>query len=84
MEAQNSRASTRSARIRRMGRPRKRPPGTSTTLSFWASDELIAALDEAAERLSAKRPAGQSRLSRGDLVRTILHEWLAAQPKPRQ
>lgn len=39
---------------------------------------MIHALDEAAKSMSAEQPAGRASISRGELVRIALHEWLAA------
>jgi len=61
-----------------VGRPRTRPVGESTILSLKVEDELIHALDEAAKAMSAEQPAGRASISRGELVRIALHEWLAA------
>jgi predicted transcriptional regulator len=60
-----------------VGRPRTRPVGESTILSLKVEDELIRALDEAAKTMSAEQPAGRASISRGELVRIALHEWLA-------
>ncbi len=66
-----------------LGRPRTRPPGESTILSFKVSDELVAALDVEARAMNAEQPAGRASITRGELVRILLHEGLAAHAKAR-
>jgi hypothetical protein len=84
---ENSHRPKRSAKLSAVGRPRTRPVGESTILSLKVEDELIRLLDEAAKAMSAAQPVGRASVSRGELVRIALHEWLAAykaKSKPRQ
>ena len=67
-----------------MGRPRTRPPGEKTTLSFQVEDSFLKALDEEALRLTAERGPGASKVSRSEMVKVILAKWLASRTKPRQ
>ena len=70
-----------------VGRPRIRPPGEVTVLSFKVTDEFIAMLDKAAEGLTRERPAGSSKVSRTEAIKILLAEALAARAersKPRQ
>ena len=61
-----------------LGRPRTRPPGENTVLSFKATDEFIATLDKASEDLTRERPAGSSKVSRTETIKILLTEALAA------
>lgn len=80
---QNSHRSRKSARLPPVGRPRTRPVGESTILSLKVEDELIRLLDEEAKTMSAEQPPGRGAISRGELVRILLHEGLAAHAKAR-
>ena len=82
IEVENSQRSKKSAKLPDVGRPRIRPPGENTVLSFKVSDELIALLDKAAERLTRERPPGSSRVSRTEAIKILLSEALAARSKP--
>jgi hypothetical protein len=66
-----------------VGRPRTRPPGETTTLSFKAEPKLLEALDAEAERMSAEQPPGRAKLSRTEMIKIALFEWLAARAKAR-
>ena len=66
-----------------LGRPRKRDAGEDTSLSFRVSDGLVRALDEEVTSMNAEQEPGRPNLSRGDLVRILLHEGLAAHAKAR-
>jgi hypothetical protein len=81
--ANNSQGQTRSAKLPDVGRPRKRPLGEDTVLSFKVGDELIAKLDAEAKTMSAEQPPGRAAISRGELIRILLHEGLAAHAKAR-
>ena len=81
--ANNSHRRTRSARLPDVGRPRKRPPGENTVLSFKVGDDLIRLLDEESERMTTEQPPGHASISRGELIRILLHEGLAAHAKAR-
>jgi len=67
-----------------VGRPRTRPLTETIALGFKAEPELVEALDAEAERMSKERPAGSSRISRTEVIKIILHEWLAARSKRPQ
>ena len=82
---ENSQPTRKSARMALdVGRPRTRPPGEKTTLSFQVEDAFLKALDEEAARLTAERGPGARRVSRSEMVTVILAKWLAARPKSRQ
>jgi hypothetical protein len=83
---ENSQRSKKSAKVvPELGRPRTRPPGENTVLSFKATDEFIAMLDKAAESLTRERPLGSSKVSRTETIKILLAEALAARAgKPRQ
>jgi predicted transcriptional regulator len=66
-----------------LGRPRTRPAGESTILSFKVEDDLVRALDEEAKAMSAEQVSGRASITRGELVRILLHEGLAAHAKAR-
>jgi hypothetical protein len=78
MEAENSRGTRKSARLPDVGRPRIRPPGENTVLSFKVTDEFIDMLDKAAEQLTRERPPGSSRVSRTEAIKILLAEALTA------
>jgi hypothetical protein len=84
LEAENSHHNKKSAKLADVGRPRIRPPGETTVLSFKVTDEFIAMLDKAAESLSRERPPGSSKVSRTEAIKILLSEALAARSKPRQ
>jgi hypothetical protein len=44
---------------------------------------LIDLLDKEAKIMSEEQPAGRAAISRGELIRIALHEWLAARAKAR-
>ena len=82
--ANNSHQQNRSAKLCDVvGRPRKRPIGENTVLSFKVGDDLIAMLDAEAKAMSAEQPPGRASVSRGELIRILLHEGLAAHAKTR-
>lgn len=66
-----------------VGRPktRKPKPGEPIQISITVDGALIQRLDGEADRISAERPG--MRLTRADVVRIALHEWLALRDKPR-
>jgi hypothetical protein len=66
-----------------LGRPRKRPIGEDTSLSFRVGDALVRALDEETEAMNAEQEPGRPLLSRGDVCRILLHEGLVAHTKAR-
>lgn len=67
-----------------VGRPKTRPPGEDTILSFKVESKLVKALDAEAARMSAERPAGSARISRTEAIKVVLYRWLESQAKPRQ
>jgi hypothetical protein len=86
LTSENSQPSRKSAKLPDVGRPRTRPPGEKTTLSFQVEDAFLKALDEEAARLTAERGPGASKVSRSEMVKVILAKWLAARAersKPR-
>jgi len=79
---ENSQRSKKSAKvIPDLGRPRTRPPGENTVLSFKVTDEFIVLLDKAAETLTRERPIGSSKVSRTETIKILLSEALAARSK---
>jgi len=81
---ENSQATRKSARLAAdVGRPRTRPPGEKTTLSFQVEDAFLKALDEEAGRLTAERGPGARKVSRSEMVTVILAKWLAERSKSR-
>ena len=84
MEGEKVETSKKSGRMPDVGRPRTRPPGPKTTLSFQVSEEIIATLDGEAARMTAERGPGASKVTRSELVNIILAKWATAHTKPRQ
>jgi hypothetical protein len=82
LEVDNSRRTK--VRMTDVGRPKTRPPGEDTILSFKVEPKLVKALDGEAARMSAERPAGSARISRTEAIKVILYRWLESQAKPRQ
>ena len=78
LESENSHRTRKSAKLADVGRPRIRPAGENTALSFKATDEFIAMLDKAAESLTRERPPGSSKVSRTEAIKILLAEALAA------
>ena len=66
-----------------LGRPRKRPIGEDSSLSFRVGDALVRALDVETEAMNRERVEGHPLLSRGDVCRILLNEALAAHTKAR-
>lgn len=60
-----------------VGRPRKRGLNESTSLGFKVDPELLRALDAEAERMSALQPPGRAKVSRTEVIKVVLYEWLA-------
>jgi hypothetical protein len=86
LEAENSQRGKKSAKVADVGRPRIRPLGENTALSFKVTDEFIAMLDKAAEDLTRERPPGSSKVSRTEAIKILLSEALKARAdraKPR-
>jgi hypothetical protein len=82
---ENSQPSRKSAKVPDVGRPRTRPPGEKTTLSFQVEDSFLKALDEEALRLTTERGPGARKVSRSEMVTVILAKWMADRSKkPRQ
>lgn len=84
LTSENSQPSRKSAKLADVGRPRTRPPGEKTTLSFQVEDAFLKALDAEAERLTVERGPGARKVSRSEMVTVILAKWLADHSKPRQ
>ena len=82
LEVDNSRRTK--VRTADVGRPRTRPPGEDTILSFKVESKLVKALDAEAARMSAERPEGSARISRTEAIKVVLYRWLESQAKPRQ
>ena len=82
LEVENSQGTK--VRMADVGRPRTRPAGEDTILSFKVEPKLVKALDSEAARMSAERPAGSARISRTEAIKVILYRWLDTQSKPRQ
>ena len=79
---ENSQRSKKPAKVLPdLGRPRTRPPGENTVLSFKVTDEFIVLLDKAAEALTRERPIGSSKVSRTETIKILLSEALAARSK---
>ena len=75
----------RSARLpSEMARPRTRPVGAKTVLSFQVEDSLVEALDAAAEEMTRTRPPGSAKVARSEVVKVALTKWLAERSKSRQ
>jgi hypothetical protein len=84
MEArENSQRKRRSVRLPDVGKHRKWADEEIGVLSFKVGGDLIRALDEEAKAMSAEQPPGRAAISRGELVRILLHEGLAAHAKAR-
>jgi hypothetical protein len=82
---ENSQRHRKSERLADVGRPRTRPPGEKTTLSFQVEDAFVKALDEEAAHLTAERGPGARKVTRSEMVMVILSKWLAARSgKTRQ
>ena len=60
-----------------MARPRTRPIGAKTVLSFQVEDSLVEALDAAAEEMTHARPVGSTKVTRSEVVKVALSKWLA-------
>jgi hypothetical protein len=52
-------------------------------LSFKVEDELVRFLDEETVAFNREQPRGRSAVSRGELVRLALYEWIEARRKAR-
>lgn len=68
-----------------VGRPKTRKPkaGEAIQVSITLDGALILALDQEAERIAAERPG--LTLTRTDVVRVALHEWLTSRsPKSKK
>ena len=81
---ENSHHHLKSTKLPDVGRPRTRPPGEDTILSFKVSDATVKALDAEAARMTVERGPGASKVSRTEAVKVILARWLADRSTPRQ
>ena len=79
--SENSQSSKKSAKLADVGRPRTRPPGEKTTLSFQVEDASLKALDAEAERLTAERGPGARKVSRSEMVTVIIAKWMSDRAK---
>ena len=82
-QPENSRARLKSAKLADVGRPRTRPLGETLSLGIKVDPKLAAALDAEVKLMNAEQPPGRASISRGELIRIALHEWLAARAKSR-
>jgi hypothetical protein len=69
---------------RSVGRPRSKTtkPGELMNVAFKLDGGLVAQIDALADRMSAERPG--LAVSRTDIVRIAIHEYLAAHPAKRK
>jgi hypothetical protein len=67
-----------------MGRPRSKSvkEGELVNVAFKLEGAVVNQLDAEADRLAAERPGLV--VTRTDVVRIALHEWLAQRPKSRK
>jgi hypothetical protein len=82
--SENSQSSKKSAKLSYVGRPRTRPPGEKTTLSFQVEDAFLKALDKEAERLTAERGPGARKVSRSEMVTVIIAKWMSDRAERKQ
>jgi hypothetical protein len=80
---ENSQRPRRSVKLADVGRPRTRPAGETLSLGIKVDPKLVDLLDKEAKIMSAEQPPGRAAISRGELIRIALHEWLAARAKAR-
>jgi hypothetical protein len=66
-----------------VGKHRKWTDDEIAVLSFKVGGSLIRSLDEEAKAQSAEQSAGRAAISRGEVIRILLHEALAAHAKSR-
>jgi hypothetical protein len=65
-------------------RARLAPSGEETTvLTVKVPTELLRRLDEETRIMSSEQKAGRLSMSRGELVRVVLNEWLDARDAAR-
>jgi hypothetical protein len=81
---ENSQSRRKLVKTPEVGRPRTRPPGETLSLGIKIDPKLAETLDAEAARMTAERPPGSAKISRGELIRVIIHEWLEARSKSRQ
>ncbi|MGB8294250.1 MAG: hypothetical protein WCG85_02360 [Polyangia bacterium] len=67
-----------------MGRPRVRALNETINIGFKAAPDLVEALDREANRLTAERGPGASKVSRTEAIKVILAKWLADHSKRGQ
>ena len=80
---ENSQRHRRSAKLHDVGRPRTRPPGETLSLGIKVDPKLAEALDAEVKVMNAEQPPGRASISRGELIRIALHEWLATRAAAR-
>jgi metal-responsive CopG/Arc/MetJ family transcriptional regulator len=61
------------------GRPRKNPVGNMTLLSVRIPAAFADEIDEAAQRVHSSRPPGSDPVTRSEVVKIALTEWIARQ-----
>src|SRR5450631_2930777 len=72
-----------SEKLPNVGKHRKWADDDVAVLSFKVEGRLIHLLDEETQTWNSEQPGGHAAVSRGELVRIALHEWLAARAKAR-
>ena len=78
IEVENSQRNKKAAKVLYVGRPRTRPPGEDMVLSFRVTEETLTTLDRLADKMTAERPAGSSRVTRTEAVKILLSDAIAA------
>jgi hypothetical protein len=72
-----------SEKLADVGKHRKWADDDVAVLSFKVEGKLIHLLDEETKTYNSEQAAGHAAVSRGELVRIALHEWLAARAAAR-
>src|ERR1017187_917994 len=72
-----------SEKLADVGKHRKWADDDVAVLSFKVEGKLIHLLDEETKTYNGEQAAGPAAVSRGELVRIALHEWLAARAAAR-
>jgi hypothetical protein len=74
---ENVQSRKKSARLPEgMSRPKTRPEGAKTVLSFQVDPDLLASLDEEADLLTRERGEGASKVYRSEAVKMAIAAWL--------
>jgi hypothetical protein len=74
----------KTAKTAKVGRPRVRPLNETVPLSIKIDPDLMRALDTEVEAANVGLPLGRARVSRGELIRMALHEWIATRKAGRK